>query len=81
MFHLQTPSQSGFEGLKYRPMSAETQRRVNSSAVEHLVYTEAVGGSNPSSRTFLEEGLSASISTETYNRGSGQSSIKVDGKL
>lgn len=25
----------------------------NSSAVEHLVYTEAVGGSNPSSRTRL----------------------------
>ena len=30
-------------------------RRANSSAVEHLVYTEAVGGSNPSSRTFYGE--------------------------
>ena len=29
-------------------------RRANSSAVEHLVYTEAVGGSNPSSRTIFQ---------------------------
>ena len=40
------------------PSGAFVLFRANSSAVEHLVYTEAVGGSNPSSRTSFKEKLS-----------------------